>query len=134
MDLQYTKVFMIPKTCCSDEDENTFVISCTNSLCLLGYPEEHRIYFRRLSQTTQTDILLGNLDLDGSGKVVLRPLTVQDRIRELNLKARMFTDTMLAIQATSGPSPRHSAVPGPRSLQVNYSIQILAILPNTVDV
>lgn len=78
-----------------------------------GYPEEHRIYFRRLSQTTQTDVLLGNLDLNGSGKVVLQPLTVQDRIRELNLKARMFTDTMLAIQATTGP--RHSA----RSLQVN---------------
>ncbi|XP_054279979.1 uncharacterized protein LOC128998048 isoform X2 [Macrosteles quadrilineatus] len=78
-----------------------------------GYPEEHRIYFRRLSQTTQTDVLLGNLDLTDNGKVVLRPLTVQDRIRELNLKARMFTDTMLAIQATSGPSPRHSA----RSLQ-----------------
>uniref|UniRef100_A0A1B6KVG7 Armadillo repeat-containing domain-containing protein n=1 Tax=Graphocephala atropunctata TaxID=36148 RepID=A0A1B6KVG7_9HEMI len=82
-----------------------------------GYPEEHRIYFRRLSQTTQTDVLLGNLDLTGTGKVVLRPLTVQDRIRELNLKARMFTDTMLAIQATTGPSPRHGPMPGPRSLQ-----------------
>ncbi|KAG8329049.1 DBD domain binding [Homalodisca vitripennis] len=82
-----------------------------------GYPEEHRIYFRRLSQTTQTDVLLGNLDLTGTGKVVLHPLTVQDRIRELNLKARMFTDTMLAIQATTGPSPRHGPMPGPRSLQ-----------------
>lgn len=82
-----------------------------------GYPEEHRIYFRRLSQTTQTDVLLGNLDLTGTGKVVLRPLSVQERIRELNLKARMFTDTMLAIQATQGPSPRHSPLPGPRSLQ-----------------
>uniref|UniRef100_A0A1B6E5E9 Armadillo repeat-containing domain-containing protein n=1 Tax=Clastoptera arizonana TaxID=38151 RepID=A0A1B6E5E9_9HEMI len=85
-----------------------------------GFPEEHRIYFRRLSQTTQTDILLGNLDLTGSGagKVVLRPLSVQERIRELNLKARMFTDTMLAIQAnTSSLSPKHGSLPGPRSLQ-----------------
>ncbi|XP_069693053.1 armadillo repeat-containing protein 10-like isoform X2 [Periplaneta americana] len=81
-----------------------------------GYPDEHRLYFRRLSQTTQTDVLLGNLDMSGSGKVILRPLTVQERIRELNLRARMFTDTMLAIQG-SGPSPRHSPLPGPRSLQ-----------------
>lgn len=79
------------------------------------YQDEHRLYFRRLSQTTQTDVLLGNLDLSGSGKVILRPMTVQERIRELNLQARMFTDTMLAIQATSGHSPRH--LPGHRSLQ-----------------
>nr|CAD7256239.1 unnamed protein product [Timema shepardi] len=79
-----------------------------------GYPDEHRLYFRRLSQTTQTDVLLGNLDMTGSGKVILRPLSVQERIRELNLRARMFTDTMLAIQ---GISPRHSPLPGPRSLQ-----------------
>ena len=63
-------------------------------------------------------MLLGNLDVSGSGKVILRPLTVQERIRELNLRARMFTDTMLAIQG-SGPSPRHSPLPGPRSLQVS---------------
>lgn len=79
------------------------------------YQDEHRLYFRRLSQTTQTDVLLGNLDLSGSGKVILRPMTVQERIRELNLQARMFTDTMLAIQATSANSPRH--LPGHRSLQ-----------------
>lgn len=67
-----------------------------------GYGEhEHRLYFRRLSQTTQTDVLLGNLDMSGSGKVILRSLTVQERIRELNLRARMFTDTMLAIQGSS---------------------------------
>ncbi|XP_039297810.1 uncharacterized protein LOC111045931 [Nilaparvata lugens] len=82
-----------------------------------GYPEEHHIFFRRLSQTTQTDVLLGDLDLSGSGKVVLRPLTVQERIRELNLRARMFTDTMLAIQGSAGPSPKHSPLPGPASLQ-----------------
>ncbi|KAL1129696.1 hypothetical protein AAG570_012640 [Ranatra chinensis] len=81
------------------------------------YQDEHRLYFRRLSQTTQTDVLLGNLDLSGTGKVILRPMTVQERIRELNLQARMFTDTMLAIQATSGQSPRHFSMPGHRSLQ-----------------
>ncbi|XP_063219640.1 uncharacterized protein LOC134529454 isoform X2 [Bacillus rossius redtenbacheri] len=81
-----------------------------------GYPDEHRLYFRRLSQTTQTDVLLGNLDMTGSGKVILRPMTVQERIRELNVRARMFTDTMLAIQ-NYGVSPRHSPLPGPRSLQ-----------------
>ncbi|KAF6217175.1 hypothetical protein GE061_001529 [Apolygus lucorum] len=79
------------------------------------YHDEHRLYFRRLSQTTQTDVLLGNLDLSGSGKVILRPMTVQDRIRELNLQARMFTDTVLAIQGNTVNSPRHLA--GHRSLQ-----------------
>ncbi|KAG8227668.1 hypothetical protein J437_LFUL006979, partial [Ladona fulva] len=78
--------------------------------------DEPRLYFRRLSQTTQTDVLLGNLDTTGSGKVLLRSLSVQERIRELNLRARHFTDTMLAIQG-NGPSPRHSPLPGPRSLQ-----------------
>jgi hypothetical protein len=92
-------------------------------IVFIGYPDEHRLYFRRLSQTTQTDVLLGNLDMSGSGKVLLRPLTVQERIRELNLRARMFTDTMLAIQA-SGSSPRHSPLPGPRSLQVMQKIFI----------
>ncbi|XP_073999144.1 armadillo repeat-containing X-linked protein 3-like [Rhodnius prolixus] len=71
------------------------------------YQDEHRLYFRRLSQTTQTDVLLGSLDLSDSGRVVLRPITVQERIRQLNLQARMFTDTVLAIQTTSGHSPRH---------------------------
>jgi len=87
----------------------------------VGFPDEHRLYFRRLSQTTQTDVLLGNLDTTGSGKVLLRPLTVQERIRDLNLRARMFTDTMLAIQ-TGGSSPRHSPLPGARSLQVTNTI------------
>ncbi|KAF4532266.1 hypothetical protein B566_EDAN016448 [Ephemera danica] len=82
-----------------------------------GYLEdEPRMYFRRLSQTTQTDVLLGNLDATGSGRVILRPLSVQDRIRELNLRARQFTDTMLAIQG-GALSPRLSPLPGPRSLQ-----------------
>ncbi|XP_026282635.1 uncharacterized protein LOC113209379 [Frankliniella occidentalis] len=82
-----------------------------------GYEGEHRLYFRRLSQTTQTDVLLGNLDMDAeSGRIILRPLTVQERIRDLNCRARMFTDTMLAIQA-GVPSPGQSPKTGPRSLQ-----------------
>ncbi|XP_065349737.1 uncharacterized protein LOC135945789 isoform X2 [Cloeon dipterum] len=80
-----------------------------------------RMYFRRLSQTTQTDCLLGNLDMGGTGRVILRPMTVQDRIRDLNMRARQFTDTMLAIQGGAGVavSPRHGPcpLPGPRSLQ-----------------
>lgn len=78
------------------------------------------MYFRRLSQTTQTDCLLGNLDMGHSGRVILRPMSVQDRIRDLNMRARQFTDTMLAIQGGAGValSPRHSPLPGPRSLQV----------------
>ncbi|KAJ1520025.1 hypothetical protein ONE63_004255 [Megalurothrips usitatus] len=78
---------------------------------------EHRLYFRRLSQTTQTDVLLGNLDMDTeSGRIILRPLTVQERIRDLNCRARMFTDTMLAIQAGQA-APGQSPKTGPRSLQ-----------------
>ncbi|OXA52525.1 armadillo repeat-containing protein 10 isoform X2 [Folsomia candida] len=79
----------------------------------LSYPEgEARLYFRRLSQTTQTDALLGNLDVSNSGKIVLRPLSVQERIRELNFRARHFADTMLALQGNGGAG-RHSS----RSLQ-----------------
>lgn len=90
------------------------------SVIFSGYEHgEHRLYFRRLSQTTQTDVLLGNLDMDAeSGRIVLRPLTVQERIRDLNCRARMFTDTMLAIQA-GVPSPGQSPKTGPRSLQVS---------------
>ncbi|CAL8078723.1 unnamed protein product [Orchesella dallaii] len=85
----------------------------------LSHPEgEARLYFRRLSQTTQTDALLGNLDVSNSGRIILRPLSVQERIRELNFRARHFADTMLAIQGNGGPVGRHTSHPmGPRSLQ-----------------
>lgn len=87
---------------------------------IVSYPEgEARLYFRRLSQTTQTDALLGNLDVSNSGRIILRPLSVQERIRELNFRARHFADTMLAIQGNGGPVSRHTSHPmGPRSLQV----------------
>ncbi|XP_022181390.1 uncharacterized protein LOC111041429 isoform X4 [Myzus persicae] len=77
--------------------------------------EDQRLYFRRLSQTTQTDVLLGNLDTSETTRVFLRPMTVQQRIKELNLRARMFADTMMAIQT---PSNKHS-LHGPRSLQAS---------------
>ncbi|XP_050527455.1 uncharacterized protein LOC126897702 isoform X2 [Daktulosphaira vitifoliae] len=80
-----------------------------------GYHDDHRLYFRRLSQTTQTDVLLGNLDNSDTSRVFLRPMTVQERIKELNLRARMFADTMIAIQT---PSNKHSLY-GPRSLQAS---------------
>ncbi|VVC29536.1 Hypothetical protein CINCED_3A005441 [Cinara cedri] len=79
-----------------------------------GY-EDQRLYFRRLSQTTQTDVLLGNIDNSDSTHMFLRPMNVQQRIKELNLRARMFADTMIAIQT---PSNKHS-LHGPRSLQAS---------------
>lgn len=91
---------------------------------LSGYHhEDQRLYFRRLSQTTQTDVLLGNLDNSDTSRVFLRPMTVQQRIKELNLRARMFADTMMAIQT---PSNKHS-LHGPRSLQVSVSLPCLKL-------
>ncbi|XP_050689786.1 uncharacterized protein LOC126982097 isoform X2 [Eriocheir sinensis] len=84
--------------------------------------EVSRVVFRRLSQTTQTDALLGNLDVSGvRGKLILRPKSVQERIRELNLKARQFADTFIAIQTGNGHAghalSRNSAIHDPKSLQ-----------------
>ncbi len=94
-------------------------------LIVVSYPEgEARLYFRRLSQAqaTQTNALLGMGNLEGTegGRIILRPLSVQERIRELNFRARHFADTMLALQSNGGPPiGRHGAHPmGPRSLQV----------------
>lgn len=94
---------------------------------ILGtFHEEHRLYFRRLSQTTQTDVLLGDLDTSSTGSLVLlRPLTVQERIRELNLRARLFADTVMAIQ-TGGSRPVPPA--GARSLQVNFFSRDIKII------
>ena len=35
---------------------------------------------------------------DGSARLILRPLSVQERIRELNLRARHFAETVMAVQ------------------------------------
>lgn len=75
----------------------------------------HRsVFLRRLSQTTQTDGLLGDFLSDGPHKIVLRPKTVQERIRDLNMQARQFANAVTAIQ--TGGNSRVNGVSG-RSLQ-----------------
>ena len=69
---------------------------------LLEY-ESHRrrIFLRRLSgsELGSTSFLLGNGSSNGgSSRLVLRPLSVQERIRELNLRARHFAETVMAVQ------------------------------------
>lgn len=71
------------------------------------------ILLRRLSQTTQTDALLGDLVADGSHRILLRPKSVQERIRELNMQARQFASAVTAIQQN-----KSSRFKGGRSLQV----------------
>lgn len=61
---------------------------------------------------------------------MLRSLTVQERIRELNLRARMFTDTMLAIQGSSRLSHPRRVVT--KSLQVS-SIQASFVTCHEMD-
>ena len=70
---------------------------------LLEY-ESHRrrIFLRRLSgsELGSTSFLLGNGSSNEGQKsrLVLRPLSVQERIRELNLRARHFAETVMAVQ------------------------------------
>jgi len=73
---------------------------------LLEY-ESHRrrIFLRRLSGSEASSFLLGNgSSNDQRSRLVLRPLSVQGRIRELNLRARHFAETVMAVQL-------HDAVP-----------------------
>ncbi|CAG0879828.1 unnamed protein product [Cyprideis torosa] len=60
------------------------------------------VYLRRLSQTTQTDILMANLESGDKSRIYFRPLSVHERIKELNSKSREFGDTLLAIQGFGG--------------------------------
>ena len=64
-------------------------------------PPRERVYLRRLSGSSCS----GSLDTS-----VLRPLSVRARLRELNLNALAFTDTLLILH---GKKP----LKGPRSLQ-----------------
>lgn len=75
----------------------------------------HSILLRRLSQTTQTDALLGDLVFDGSQRILLRPKSVQERIRELNMQARQFASAVSAIQQNRSSARSYK---GGRSLQV----------------
>ena len=56
---------------------------------------------------------------DGPNKIVLRPKSVQERIRDLNMQARQFASAVTAIQSNSNGSS-HNRVNGVsgRSLQV----------------
>nr|CAH0098800.1 unnamed protein product [Daphnia galeata] len=75
----------------------------------------HSVFLRRLSQTTQTDGLMGEFFTDGAPKIVLRPKSVQERIKDLNMQARQFASAVTAIQTNN--SSRANGVSG-RSLQV----------------
>ena len=95
----------------------------------LGLPKRS-VFLRRLSQTslgTQTDTLLGDFDTSGAMKVILRPKSVQERIRDLNAQARQFADAVNAIQANGqtnhSSSGRMHGLSG-RSLQVCISRDI----------
>ena len=73
---------------------------------LLEY-ESHRkkIFLRRLSGSEASSFLLGNgSSSDQRSRLDLRPVGVQGRIRELNLRARHFAETVMAVQL-------HDAVP-----------------------
>lgn len=77
----------------------------------------HRsVFLRRLSQTTQTDGLMGEFFTDGPPKIVLRPKSVQERIRDLNMQARQFASAVTAIQTNT--NYKLNGVSG-RSLQVH---------------
>jgi len=95
---------------------------------LLEY-ESHRrrIFLRRLSgsELGSTSFLLGNGSSNGgSSRLVLRPLSVQERIRELNLRARHFAETVMAVQLyDTVPAENHPPV-GPRGRNVlSFSLQ-----------
>ena len=75
----------------------------------------HRIFLRRLSQTTQTDSLLGEIDMEGANKIILRPKSVQERIKELNIRANQFAEAVRAIQSNGSTRPHGVSA---RSLQV----------------
>ena len=85
------------------------------------------VFLRRLSQTTQTDGLLGEFIPDGSHKIVLRPKTVQERIKDLNMRARQFASAVNEIQ--NNRMSRASGVSG-RSLQVIFLLEDLKDLLN----
>ena len=83
----------------------SFVIADEGAL--LEYENNRRrIFLRRLSGS-ESSILLGNGSSNGDrSRLVLRPLTVQQRIRELNLRARHFAETIMAVQlADAVPNP-----------------------------
>jgi hypothetical protein len=88
----------------------------------------HRIFLRRLSGSDATSFLLGNggSNGDNSGSdrshLDLRPgaMSVQQRIRELNLRARHFAETIMAVQLHDAVAQPSSG--GPRSAVSHYGM------------
>jgi len=93
-----------------------------NDVLGLEYEDDRngKVYLRRLSGSAagRRDVL-GSLDNGQNGSIphcVLRPLSVRERIRELNLNALAFADTILALNGrppvigarSLGCSPFHS--------------------------
>ena len=58
---------------------------------------------------------------DDRSRLFFRPLSVQERIRELNLRARHFAETIMAVQLhdTLGSQNEYAALMHTRSLQVS---------------
>ncbi|KAF2347290.1 Armadillo repeat-containing domain, partial [Trinorchestia longiramus] len=83
--------------------------------------EVSRVVFRRLSQTTQTDALTGSLEGSSKGRLIIRPKSVQARIRELNLRARQFSDAFVAIQGDGGGL--ESGVSRTHAMHTHHSLQ-----------
>ena len=59
---------------------------------------------------------------DDRSRLFFRPLSVQERIRELNLRARHFAETIMAVQLheTLGSQNEYAQLMHTRSLQVNF--------------
>ena len=67
---------------------------------------------------------------DARARLFFRPLSVQERIRELNLRARHFAETIMAVQLheTLGANNEYAALMQTRSLQVFFGYNTKQIL------
>ena len=84
---------------------NIVFISFTENALLEYESHRRKIFLRRLSGSEASSFLLGNgSSSDQRSRLDLRPVGVQGRIRELNLRARHFAETVMAVQL-------HDAVP-----------------------
>jgi hypothetical protein len=52
----------------------------------------------KISDVFPQDSSDNGFDVQNSGRLILRPVSVQQRIKELNLRARHFAETVLAVQ------------------------------------
>jgi len=103
------------------DDMNSSTGFFRNDADLLGLEYDQprkgqKVYLRRLSGSSASHGKLinswdRNQEDDGNLKCILRPLSVRERIRELNLNAHAFADTLLILHG------KKAALYGPRSLQ-----------------